>query len=130
MESFVNALFHERTLHKSLRPFLKRLAGLGVIEHAGRGKYVLARSFYDVTGKSGVHTRTVGLDRETNKALILKHIKSNGAKGTPLSELQQVLPSHSRGQVQVLLRELRKENRVHPRGRTSAAKWFEGSQQG
>jgi len=62
---------------------------------------------YAVTGKSGIHTRLVGLDRETNKELILKHIRKNGNEGTPLKKLQQVLPGHSRSQIQVLLRELR-----------------------
>ena len=39
-------------------------------------------------------------------------------------ELQQVLPGHSWSQIQVLLRELRKENRVFVKGKTSTAKWF------
>jgi len=97
---------------------------MGIIESAGRGKYVLARSLYAVTGKPGVHTRLVGLDRETNKELILKHIRKNGTEGTPLKELQQVLPGHSRGQVQVLLRELRREERVYVKGNRNIAKWF------
>ena len=37
------------------------------------------------------------------------------------------LPSLSRGQIQVLLRELRKENRIHVIGTTSAARWFSDS---
>jgi ATP-dependent DNA helicase RecG len=79
---------------------------------------------YEATGKSGVHTRIVGLDKETNKELLLKHIKSNGKKGTPLNELQQVLPSHSRRQVQELLSELRNENRIFVEGKNKGAKWF------
>ena len=43
-----------------------------------------------------------------------------------LRELQQVLPGHNRSQIQVLLRELRNENRAYFRGNTSAAKWFAG----
>ena len=82
---------------------------MGIIEITGRNKYVLARSIYAATCKSGVHTRLVGLDRDTNKELILKHIRQNGNKGTPLKELQQVLPSHSRRQVQILLNELKDE---------------------
>ena len=75
-------------------------------------------------GKAGIHTRMVGLDRNTNKELLLKHIRQNGSKGTPFKELQQVLPGHSRGQIQTLLRELRAENHIHCEGNTSAAKWF------
>ena len=89
----------------------------------------LARSFYEVTGKSGVHTRLVGLDRDTNKELITKHIRKNGANGTPLKELQQVLPSHSRRQVQTLINELRADQRIYVKGNTSAARWFLSAKQ-
>jgi ATP-dependent DNA helicase RecG len=121
----INALFHERKLSNNLRSRTKRLVDMGIVEHAGRDKYFLARSFYEVTGKSGVHTRLVGLDRDTNKELILKHIRKNGGNGTPLKELRQVLPGHSRGQIQILLRDMRKENRIYSIGKTAAAKWFE-----
>jgi len=120
----INALFYEQKLPDNLRLQTKRLIDMGIIERVGRTKFVLARSFYNVVGKPGVHTRLVGLDRETNKELVFKHIKKNGTEGTPLKELQQVLPGHSWSQIQVLLRELRKENRVFVTGKTSAAKWF------
>lgn len=120
----IHALYHEDKLPESLRPNLKRLAELGLVEHTGRSKYVLARSLYAAAGKAGVHTRIVGLDRETNKELLLKHIRKSGINGTPFKELQQVLPGHSRNQIQVLMRELRKEGRAHCEGKTSAARWF------
>jgi ATP-dependent DNA helicase RecG len=59
-----------------------------------------------------------------NKELIFKHIRKSGNEGTPLKELFQVLPGHSRTQIQVLLRELQKEKRIYIEGNTSAAKWF------
>lgn len=120
----INALYHEMDVEENLRPHLKRLTELGIVEHISRNKYVLARSLYVAAGKSGVHTRKVGLDRDTNKELLLKHIRKNGSKGTPFKELQQVLPGHSRGQIQVLLRELRTEDRIYCKGNTSAARWF------
>lgn len=120
----IHALYHEMNLTESMRSRLKRLTDLGIVEHTGRSKYVLARSLYSAVGKSGVHTRMVGLDRETNKELILKHIRNNGREGTPLKELYQVLPGHNRNQLQVLMRELRKEKRIYCEGSTSAAKWF------
>jgi ATP-dependent DNA helicase RecG len=97
---------------------------MGIVEHIGRKKYVLARSLYAATGKTGVHTRRVGLDRETNKELLLKHIHQNNAVGTPFKELQQVLPGLSRSQIQVLIRELREDGKVICIGKTSAARWF------
>jgi len=120
----INALFHEQKLPNNLRLHTKRLIDMGIIEHVGRTKFVLARSIYKAAGKPGVHTRLVGLDRDMNKELIIKHLKKNGTEGAPLKELQQVLPGHSWSQIQVLLRELRKENRVFVKGKTSAAKWF------
>lgn len=94
------------------------------MEHVGRSKYVLARSLYAVAGKAGVHTRIVGLDRETNKELLMKHIRKSGAQGAPLKELQQVLPGLSRDQIRVLVRELHKEDRIYYQGKTRGAKWF------
>ena len=120
----INALFHDHKIPDNLFSHTKRLIDMGIIEHIGRNKYVLARSLYAVTGKPGVHTRIVGLDRETNKELIVKHIKQNGNKGTPLKELHQVLPGHERSQIQVLLRELRNEQRIYVEGSTSSARWF------
>jgi len=120
----INTLFHEQKLPENLRMYTKRLIDMGIIEHTGRSKYILARSIYTATGKPGVHTRLAGLDRDTNKELIIKHLKKSGTEGAPLKELQQVLPGHSWSQIQVLLRELRKENRVFVEGKTSAARWF------
>ena len=72
----------------------------------------------------------VGLDRDTNKELLLKHIRKNGGREIPFRELQQVLPGHSRNQIQVLMRELSREGRVYCEGKTKAAKWFAtGSQE-
>ncbi|MDD4295363.1 MAG: ATP-binding protein [Ruminiclostridium sp.] len=120
----INTLFHEEKLSKNLRSRIKKLIDMGIVEHVGRNRFVLARSLYEVTGKSGVYTRIVGLDRDTNKELILKHIRKNGEKGTPFNELEQVLPSHSRSQLQVLMRELKQEEYIYVVGRTSAARWF------
>ena len=120
----INALYHEISVSENLHSRYKRLTEMGIVEHAGRNKYVLARGLYVAIGETGVHTRVTGLDKNTNMELLFKHIRENGEKGTPLRELQQVLPSHNRRQIQSLLNELRKENRIYCQGRTSAAKWF------
>jgi predicted HTH transcriptional regulator len=64
-----------------------------------------------------------GLDRETNKTLLLKHIKKNNKSGSRLQELMQVLPALSKGQVQRLLRDLKDEGKIEVRGTTRAGKW-------
>ena len=71
-----------------------------------------------------MYTRRRGLDRETNKTLLLRHIEDSAASGTRVEEFQQVLPGLSRHQVQTLLRELKRDGRVAVRGTTKAARWF------
>ena len=120
----LNELFHEKKLSENLRIHTKRLLDMGIIEHISRNKYILARSIYSIVGKSGVHTRLTGLDRKTNKELIMSHLEKSGLKGAPLQEFHQVLPGHSRSQLQILLRELKAENRIASKGKTKGAKWF------
>jgi ATP-dependent DNA helicase RecG len=106
---------------------LKHLVNLGIIESIGRGRtirYMLCQKYYLHAGKSGVYTRKRGLDRNTNKELLLKHIRANRNGGAPLSDLRQVLPSLSENQVQSLLRELRAEEFIHVKGKTKAGLWF------
>ena len=67
-----------------------------------------------------------GLDRETNKELLLKHIRDNRKEGSQLRELRQVLPALSRDQVQSLLRGLKSEGRIYKVGATRAARWYPG----
>jgi ATP-dependent DNA helicase RecG len=119
----IDALFYDKKLNENLKLRLKRLVDMGIIEHLGREKYVLARGLYEATGKAGVHTRIVGLDRETNKELLLKHIRQSGDNGAPLKELSQVLPGLSTRQIQILLKELRNSGLITPKGRGGAAVW-------
>ena len=108
-------------LSNSLKSRIPGLVEIGAVEAVGRGrgvKYMLPRRFYVAMGRAGAYTRQKGLDRETNKELLLKHIAESGTAGAQLKELKQVLPSQERGAIQVLLRELRREGRVHSVGVT------------
>jgi ATP-dependent DNA helicase RecG len=125
----LDAIRREERIPESLSPRVPNLVDQGIIERIGRGRgtrYVLARRFYRFLGESGVYTRRRGLDRETNKQLLLAHLRDTHRVGSPLRELCQVLPALSRGQVQTLLRELKAEGLVHSVGRTRAARWFPG----
>ena len=125
----VHAVHAEAELPERLRAALPRLVKLGVIEVRGRGRgtrYLLSERFHSFAGESGSYTRRKGLDRETNKALLLDHIERNMAEGSPLRDLHDVLPALSRQQVQRLLAELSMEKRAHARGRTRGARWFPG----
>ncbi|MFA6033176.1 MAG: ATP-binding protein [Myxococcota bacterium] len=102
------------------------LVELGALERVSRGRgtrYLLASRFYRSSGRPGEYTRKRGLDRDTNKALLLKHIKDNNATGSQIGELMQVLPALSRDQIRVLLRELRSDGQIRVAGQKRAARW-------
>jgi ATP-dependent DNA helicase RecG len=120
----VNLVRREQRLPDSLRDRIPRLMDLGVIERVARGRFILGRRYYADAGKKGVYTRKRGLDRGTNKELLLKHIRENAKTGTRLDELLQVLPSLSRNQVQSLVRQLKKEGQICVEGVTRSGKWF------
>lgn len=116
-----------KAIPDSLRGRLQVLVEKGIIERYGRGrgvKYVLSRRFYKMVDKKGTYTRKKGLDRETNKALLLKHIKENRQSGSRLKELMQVLPALSKDQVQTLIRELKSDGKIYKSGVTRAALWY------
>ena len=98
----------------------------GVVERTGRGKVILSKTLYAFMGETGVHTRKQGLDRETEKELLLKHLRSVGTDGAPVSELLQVLKDRSRGHVRGLLEELRDDGRARSTGTTKAGRWHLG----
>ena len=123
----LDILNRERPIPDELKPSITRLLDQGVLERIGRGRgsrYILSRRYYNFIGKKGIYTRKRGLDRETNKTLLIKHIDDNKRMGSQLSELKQVLPSLSYDQVKSLLRELKREGRIYNIGRTRAAKWY------
>jgi ATP-dependent DNA helicase RecG len=108
---------------------LGRLRDRGIVEQVGRGRgtrYLLSRRFYRALGQEAAYTRRRGLDRETNKALLVKHIQGAAPGGAPLAELQEVLPALSRDQLQTLLRELKAAGEIEVRGTTRAARWLPG----
>jgi len=127
----LNHIHRERRVPDHLQNRLQSLVEKGVVERFGRGrgvKYILSRRYYKMVDEKGAYTRKKGLDRETNKALLLKHIKENKGSGSRLKELMQVLPALTMPQVQTLLRELKSEGDIHKVGRTRAALWYPGSE--
>lgn len=113
-----------------LKVRLNHLVDLGIVERIGRGRsarYMLCQQYYNLIRKSGMYTRKKGLDRETNKELLLKHLSTHAKSGSKFSDLQQVLPHLSRRQIQNLLAELKSENKVYIEGKTKSSFWFLGS---
>jgi ATP-dependent DNA helicase RecG len=122
----LDCLHREQEIPDSLKARLPGLIAAGAVESIGRGKgtrYLLSQRLYDALGAKGVYTRKRGLDRETNKALLERHLRGQGTAGAPLSELRQVLPSESESGIQRLLDELRSEGRVQLRGQKRWARW-------
>lgn len=123
----LDLIHREEKVLDSLKDWLPKLAELGVIEVVGRGRgtrYILSRRFYKYIGEKGVYTRKKGLDRATNKEILLKHIRDNRREGSQLKELMQVLPMLNRGRIQTLLREMRAAKLVYCVGVTKAARWY------
>jgi ATP-dependent DNA helicase RecG len=123
----IDLIHREQPIPAHLASRLHILREQGVIERVGRGRgirHLLSRRFYRFLGRGGTYTRRRGLDRETNKTLLLRHIEDSASTGTTLGELQQVLPDLSRNQVQTLLRELKRAGQIEVQGTTKAARWF------
>jgi len=123
----IDQVFREDQVSDCFKGNLFKLVESGVIEQLSRGRgtrYVLSRQFYEFIGKKGTYTRKRGLDRETNKSLLLKHLRDCGSEGCKFEELKQVLPMLSRYQIHSLLKELKAEKKIRVEGRTKAGRWF------
>jgi ATP-dependent DNA helicase RecG len=120
----LDLVHREQRIPRALKSRVTNLLDEGVIERAGGGKFLLARGFYNFINRKGTYTRKRGLDKETNKELLLKHIRDHHWEGSKLSDLMDVLPAHSRGQVQRLLHELKVEGKVKNSGKTKTSLWY------
>lgn len=121
------ALRRDEPVPETLRQNLPRLVEVGAVEKIGKGRgtrYLRSRSLYAQLGEKGTYTRKRGLDRETNKELLLRHLRDAGSEGSPMSELVQVLPQLSRRHIGKLLDELRSEGRARLEGQRRGALWF------
>jgi ATP-dependent DNA helicase RecG len=120
----LNLLRQEKPVPDNLAPRLQNLRDAGVLELLSRGRgarYILSQKFYDFSGKKGAYTRKRGLDRETNKELIIRHLKHH-KKGT-IKEFEEVLPTLKRTQIHTLLMELKAENRIVHHGGRKLGHW-------
>ena len=123
----LDVIHKQQPVPEHLKHRLQRMVSMGIIEKFGRGrgvKYVLSRRYYAMIGEKGAYTRKKGLDRETNKSLLLKHIREYADTGSRLKELMQVLPALTKDQVQSLIRELKAEGKIYKTGTTRAALWY------
>jgi len=125
----VDRVHREEPIPEILRPRVEPLLAAGILERVGRGRsarLLLSQRFYRHLGKSGAYTRKRGLDRETNRQLLLKHIQDSAGEGATLADLQEVLPGLGRRTIQGMLENLRSEGAVLVEGKTRAARWYPG----
>ena len=128
----LDAVQREEPLAEDLKDRLPHLLDEGIIERIGRGRgvrFILSRKFHSFLGQHGTYTRRKGLDRETNKALLMKHIKARREAGAAMKEFEEVLPALSRRQIIGLLQELRGEGKIHPEGERRGARWRLGAEE-
>jgi ATP-dependent DNA helicase RecG len=121
---FLDHLHRDIPIPEQLKERSKLLLDCGVIERITKSKFILSKRFYLMTGQKGTYTRKKGLDRETNKQLLLKHITENADHGVKMEEFLQILPEYSRNQIKVLLREIQKENIITCVGSKRGSLWF------
>lgn len=123
----LDLVHREETIPLKWQPNVKRLIEAGIIEKFSRGRgvrYLFSRKYYDFIGKRGTYTYKRGLDRETHKELLLKHIISHMQTGSRLQELMQVLPMLSKDQVQTLIKDLKHRGLIFNQGTTRSALWY------
>ncbi len=123
----LDLLHREQPLPPSLKEALRYLHDRKIVEAVGRGRgarYILSQRFHAFLGEKGSYTRKLGLDRDTNKALLLKHIRANASTGSRMEEFVQVLPSLTHDQIKALLREMSEGADIRCEGKTRAARWY------
>ena len=125
----IDALSGNRPLGANELQQMPRLAEMGLVERAGRSKWILSKGLYTAIGRRGAYTRKRGLDYETEKELLMRHLRERGSDGSPLNELLEVLPDRTRSQVRMRLTELREEGRATVVGQRALGRWYASGQE-
>jgi ATP-dependent DNA helicase RecG len=120
----LNLIYWNRPIPEECKSRIPILIEKGILERQSRGRFILSRKFHSFIGQKGVYTRRKGLDKSTNKELLLKHISDNAHEGSKMGDFLQVLPGHNRNQIHTLLGDLRQEGKIHSIGIKKAAKWY------
>lgn len=121
----LSVLSQDHTVPEALKDRVPALQAAGLVEVVGRGrgtKTILSRRLYAGIGQPGTYTRKRGLDKEENKALLLKHVRES-RRGAVIQELEQVLPDKTRPQIHALLHELAIEGKIVYVGSKRTGKW-------
>lgn len=99
----------------------EELLNLGLIERRGFKKFMLSKKYYEDTNQKGRYTKRKGLTRDTNKALIIKHLQNFGSGKK--EDIAQIFNYEiNEKTLWTLLDELKREEKIYfdgkPRSRT------------
>ena len=125
----LDAVNRRLKLSETGRRHARNLVERGLLETTGRGqgtRFSLSRELCEAGGRPGFYTRNLGLARPATKQLVLQHIESFDEKGSTLSEIQEAVPNATREQVRNLIKELKREQKVHFVGTTRYGHWHLG----
>ena len=98
---------------------IRRLLNNDLIEKAGQ-KYILSKKYYEDIGKKGEYTRRKGLDKNTNKTLILSHLKLH--KKGYMKEFVEALKDVPNKTINRYLYELKEEGKIELIGNPSISR--------
>ncbi|MBI5787296.1 MAG: putative DNA binding domain-containing protein [Candidatus Schekmanbacteria bacterium] len=104
---------------------INKFKEMGLIESCGvtRGtRHLLSKKYYSYVNKGGEYTRKRGLDKDTNKMLIIEHLK-HFTKGK-ITDFEAVFPGMKRQQIHRLLHSLKKEGKIEFRGSQKSGFWI------
>jgi ATP-dependent DNA helicase RecG len=104
--------------------FKEKFLSTGVIEKIGVGRgvhYILSQKYYAHKDELGVHTMLAGLERDTYKELILKHIREK-EKGTA-KQFHKAFKDLKPMDISNLLRELKNEGKIVRHGSKNQGFW-------
>lgn len=120
----IDKVYFERSIPNRLRPSLKKLIGLGIIESVGRKRYRISSELCKAAENLGVYLKKPELNREAARSSILSCIQNHEDRGVHFRELRQVFSSLSRNQLRSLMAELKRDKRIFVTGQGCGALWF------
>jgi ATP-dependent DNA helicase RecG len=104
---------------------IRQFVEQGIVEHIGgsgkASRYILSKRFYSFIGEKGIYTRKKGLNRDTNKELLLAHLKNHNLG--KIKEFEEVLPELTRSQIHSLLKELKRSGKIKHIGSKRMGYW-------
>lgn len=104
---------------------VRKYVDLGLVEKVGStsdARYILEKSYYQSHGQSGIHSRLIGLSRESKRQLILDHLERN-PEGAVLNDFKTAFSDLEGKTISNLLQDMKKDDLIKSEGSTRYAVW-------